>query len=57
MAYTRVSLSKSATFPITMTIVLPIIWIILYFLGQMGKKTGHKQMDELHDFMMDTLER
>ena len=39
------------------TLALPILWIVMYFLGRIGKKTGHKQMDELHEFMMITLEK
>jgi len=56
MAYSRWSLKGSMTFPVIMTIVLPIIWIILYFLGQIGKETGHQQIEELHDFMLKTIE-
>ena len=26
--------------------------ILLYFLGQVGKETGKKQMKELHDFIL-----
>jgi len=32
-----------------------VLWVIMYFLGSLGKKRGHKQMDELHGFMMKTL--
>ncbi len=40
-----------------MVISLPIIWVIMYFLGRIGKKKGHKQMDELHEFMINTLNK
>lgn len=56
MAYSRWSLKGNMAFPMTMVIVLPILWIILYFLGQIGKKTGHKQIEELHDFMLNTID-
>ncbi len=55
--YVRWTLKESTTFPMIMTIALPVFWVILYVLGQIGKKTGHQQMDELHDFMMKTLEK
>ena len=54
--YVRWSLEESTTFPLIMTIALPIFWLILYVLGRIGKKTGHQQMDELHAFMMKILE-
>jgi len=55
MAYVKWMLKSDYTFPLIMVIALPVIWIIMYFLGRIGKKTGHKQMDELHEFMMKTL--
>ncbi len=57
MAYVKWTLKTDYTFALTVTIILPVIWVILYFLGQMGKKTGHQQMDDLYVFMMETLER
>lgn len=48
-------INEDATFPMMMTVALPVFWFILYFLGRIGKKTGHKQMDELYKFMMKTL--
>ena len=57
MAYVQWTLKNSYSFALSMVIGLPILWFILYFLGQIGKKTGHKQMNELHQFMMETLEK
>lgn len=57
MAYVKWTLKSDYTFPLIMVIALPVIWVIMYFLGRIGKKTGHKQMDELHEFMMKTLEK
>lgn len=56
MAYVKWTLKSDYTSPLTITLILPILWIAMYFLGSLGKKTGHKQMDELHGFMMKTLE-
>ena len=53
--YTRISLNESLFFPITMMIVLPFIWVVLYILGNIGKDTGKKQMKDLHDFMINTI--
>lgn len=57
MAYVQWSLKTDFLFALTMVIALPIIWIVMYFLGRWGKSTGHKQMDELYKFMMKTLEK
>ena len=55
MAYTRWSLKQDYMFPLIICIALPIFWIVLYSLGQLGKKKGYQQMVELDDFMMKTL--
>ena len=55
--YVKWTLKEDYNFSLIMVFALPIVWIILYLLGRIGKKTGHKQMDELYTFMMDTLER
>ena len=57
MAYVKWTLKSDYTFPLIMVISLPVLWVVMYFLGRIGKKTGHKQMDELHEFMMKTLEK
>jgi len=57
MVYVQWSLKSNYSFALSMVIALPILWFVLYFLGRIGKKTGHKQMNELHEFMMKTLEK
>lgn len=57
MAYVKWSLGNSYFFPMMMLGFLALLWGVLYFLGKMGKSTGHDQMEELHIFMMQTLER
>ncbi|QTE24063.1 GTP-binding protein [Polaribacter cellanae] len=52
LLYTRLSLNESLVLPIIMMVVLPLIWILLYFLGQIGKDTGKSQIKDLHDFMI-----
>ncbi len=55
MAYSNWSLNKSYFFPLVMLIALPILWILLYFIGSVGKSTGEKQMNELKSFMKKVL--
>ena len=55
MLYTRISLNESIFFPLAMIVVLPFIWVVLYFLGKIGKATGKSQMRNLHDFMINVM--
>ena len=55
LLYTRWSLDKDIVFPLVMLILLPMVWIILYFLGKIGKSTGKSQMVGLHDFMLKVI--
>jgi Na+/melibiose symporter-like transporter len=57
IAYTRWNLKRDYSFALTMSIALPIFWVILYFLGQLGKKKGYRQMLELDDFLTKVLEK
>jgi hypothetical protein len=52
LLYSRLSLNGSVFFPILMMIVLPLLWVLLYFLGKIGKSTGKSQMRDLHNFMI-----
>ncbi|SDR66882.1 hypothetical protein SAMN05216503_0212 [Polaribacter sp. KT25b] len=55
LLYTNISLNESVFFPLIMIIFLPLIWVLLYFLGKIGKNTGKNQMKKLHDFMMKVI--
>ncbi|MGB1042279.1 MAG: GTP-binding protein [Tenacibaculum sp.] len=55
LAYSNWSLNKVAILPIVMLIVLPIIWVTLYFIGSIGKATGKDQMDALKLFTKQML--
>ncbi|SED17172.1 hypothetical protein SAMN04489761_4504 [Tenacibaculum sp. MAR_2009_124] len=57
IAYSNWSLNKSIFFPIVMLIALPILWILLYFIGSVGKATGEKQMQELKKFIKQVLKK
>ena len=56
MAYVQYTLKTDYKFALIMVIVLPVLWIVMYFLGRIGKKTGHQQMEELHAFMLKILD-
>jgi hypothetical protein len=56
MFYTQYNLNQDYKFSMIMCIIMPITWIILYFVGQFGKKLGYNQMVELHDFLIGSLE-
>ncbi|WP_439128434.1 GTP-binding protein [Polaribacter sp.] len=55
LLYTKISLNESLFFPIIMLVFLPLFWILLYFLGKIGKETGKPQMKKLHDFMIKNI--
>lgn len=54
-AYVNWSLGNEFTFQLFFTLFTVVIWFALYFGGRLGKKTGMKQMHQLHHFMRDTL--
>jgi Na+/melibiose symporter-like transporter len=56
VAYTRWNLKQDYTFALIMCIAMPVLWIILYILGQLGKKKGYKQMVQLETFLSIILE-
>lgn len=56
IAYVKYTLKSDYKIALTLTVALPILWIMMYFLGRIGKRKGRKQMEELHGFMMKTLE-
>jgi uncharacterized membrane protein len=56
IAYVKYTLKSDYKIALAVTAVLPILWITMYFLGRLGRKRGHKQMDDLYGFMMMTLD-
>ena len=55
--YVQWTLKTDVTFSLYMLLAMPIIWILMYVIGRLGKKTGQTQMEELHDFMKKTLSK
>lgn len=53
--YSRWSLDQDYTMSMTMCILMPVLWVALYFAGQLGKKFGYDQMQELHGFLINAL--
>ena len=56
LLYVKWTFEESLTFSLVMVILLPVIWVALYIFGRLGRKKGKPQMEELHDFMMKTLD-
>lgn len=55
--YVNHTLDKSVMFPLLMTILLPIIWVFLYFIGRLGRDFGKKQMHKMHDLLLESIEK
>jgi len=53
--YSKWSLDQDYGFSMTMCILMPILWVILYFAGQLGKKFGYEQMVQLKGILEDVL--
>lgn len=53
--YSRWSLDQEFTFSMIMCLLMPVIWILLYFVGQLGKKFGYEQMLGLHNLLINAL--
>ncbi|WP_240914645.1 GTP-binding protein [Polaribacter sp. 11A2H] len=56
-AYVQYRLAESLVFPIAILVALPLIWLLLYFLGSIGKETGKNQMKELHSLLITIIEQ
>ena len=53
--YTKWSLDQDYTFYMIGCLAMPVVWVLLYFFGQLGKKFGYQQMVGLHEFLINTL--
>ncbi|WP_400080706.1 GTP-binding protein [Winogradskyella sp. R77965] len=54
-AYTNVTLGNSYAVQLFLTLIMVIIWFVLYIAGRMGKAKGKPEMYKLHGFMKETL--
>ena len=57
MAYVKMSLNESYIGPMIICISIPVIWAVLYFLGDWGKRKGKDQIRDLNEFMMEILNK
>ncbi|MDP3313691.1 GTP-binding protein [Lutibacter sp.] len=57
IAYVKYVLKEDFSMALFVVIGIPILWILMYFMGRWGKSSGRKQMEELHEFMIKTLEK
>ena len=55
LLYSNWRLNESTVFPLIMTLFLPLFWVLLYFLGRIGKSSGHSQMGALHELITNIL--
>jgi len=55
-AYVSYTLEESLIIPVILLFVMPLIWILLYVVGRLGKDFGKSQIKKLHAFMLQTLE-
>lgn len=53
--YVNWSLSEHYTIPLFLTLLMILVWFILYFGGRIGRQTGTPQMYDLHHFMREVL--
>lgn len=53
--YSRWSLDQDYTFAMMMCLLMPVVWVALYFFGQLGKKFGYEQMVGLHNTLIAAL--
>lgn len=57
MAYVKWVLKEDYKYSLLIVIAIPVLWVAMYFFGRWGKSTGRKQMVELNNFMVKTLEK
>jgi len=57
IAYSRWSLDQEYTISMIMCLLMPVVWVGLYFFGQLGKKFGYDQMVGLHQLLLRALRK
>lgn len=50
-SYTNWTLKNPYTLPLTLTLLMVVVWFVLYFAGRFGRAKGKSEMHELYDFM------
>lgn len=54
--YSNISLKQSYTIQASVTFLMVLLWVTLYFSGSIGKASSTKDMRLLHSFMNDILD-
>ena len=55
-SYTNWSLKQSFAIPVSLMLLMLVIWMALYFAGSIGKASSKNEMRALHDFMNGVIE-
>ena len=55
-AYTNWNLDKDFAIQLFLTLMMVVLWFVLYFAGRLGRAAGKDEMQQLHWFMVDILE-
>jgi len=55
--YTKIRFEASYAVQLFLCLLMVILWVILYFIGRIGKAKGKPEMYILHSFMRDTLRK
>lgn len=56
-AYSSAALNKPYGWQLGAMGAMVILWFLFYFLGRAGRKKGKPQMEQLHGFLMEVLEK
>ena len=54
-AYTNATLGSAYSIQLFLTLLMIIIWFVLYFSGRIGRSKGMPEMHKLHAFMKETI--
>lgn len=54
-AYTNASLGNSFAIQLFLTLLMVVLWFVLYLAGRLGRTKGKPEMLKLNDFMNETL--
>lgn len=57
IAYSNWSLDQDYGLSAILCLLMPVIWVGLYFFGQLGKKFGYEQMVGLHQELLKSLKK
>lgn len=55
-AYVEYKLKQPYKWELFGCVILPVLWVVMYFLGRYAKFKSRKQMGEMHSFLIETLE-